>query len=110
MPVHSPVHWNTTKVQNTSGGEIDVQTVPEIAHEGSEQPLPGQLHRRIERHGTEGDQHVCQSQRHYEVIGDHPVDVEKGLKWPSSQLFKWSLTIHSKISIIVDQMDLILPG
>lgn len=40
--------------------EVDVQAVPHVAHEGTEEPLPGQLHRCIERHRTERHEHVGQ--------------------------------------------------
>lgn len=36
--VYSPVHRDTTKMQNAGRGEVNIQTIPQIAQEWTEQP------------------------------------------------------------------------
>lgn len=51
--------------------EVDIQRVPDITHEVAEQPgAVGEFYTGVEAHGPDSNQHICQSQRHDEVVGD----------------------------------------
>ena len=65
-----PVDRDEHEMEDGARAEVDVERVPDVAHEVAEQPLARDLDARIEGHGEHGDEHVGQSQRHDEVIGD----------------------------------------
>ena len=57
------VDADAAEVEDGHGGEVDVQGVPDIAHEVSEEPPAlGDLDAEVEAHGPDGDQHVGQGQ------------------------------------------------
>lgn len=65
-------------MEDGHGGEVDVHRVPQVTHEGPEEPGVGQLDRGVEDHGHESHQHVGQGHGHHEVVGDDPQLVVPG--------------------------------
>lgn len=65
-------------MQDAGRGKVNIQAIVHVAHERPEHPLSaGQLHGGVERHRTEGHQHVGHRQRHDKVIGYNPANETK---------------------------------
>ena len=47
---------------------MNIHRVPEVTHEGAEDPLPRDLQGGVERHGQEGHAQVCTGQGDQEVV------------------------------------------
>lgn len=67
-----PIHTDAAQMQNGRRGKVNVQRVPYVTHEPSEQPRLENLHARVERHREHSDQHVRQGQRDHVVVRDYP--------------------------------------
>jgi len=57
-------------MHDAGGGEVDVETVPHVAHHRSEHPLARDHDGSIKCHRTEGHQHVGDGQRDHKVVGN----------------------------------------
>ena len=67
-----PVHADAAQVKDRRGGEVNVQRVPHVAHEPTEQPLAtGQLGRGVKRHRAHGHQEVGRRQAHHVTVCHH---------------------------------------
>lgn len=65
------INTDATQVENARRTEVNVEAVPDIAHEVPKQPSVEDLNAQVETHGSERDEHVCEGQRHDEVVRDH---------------------------------------
>lgn len=65
-------------MQNASGGEVNIQTIVNIAHEWSEHPFATrQFNGCIKCHRTQRHQHISHCQRNNKVVGDDSIDPVK---------------------------------
>lgn len=55
---HPPVYRNATQMHYAGSGEVNIEAVPDVAHERAKHPSARYLDGGIESHCTEGDQHV----------------------------------------------------
>lgn len=63
-----PIDGYEHEVEYRARAEVNVERVPNVAHEVTEQPLVRQLDARVEGHGEHRHEHVGQGERHHEVV------------------------------------------
>lgn len=65
-----PVDADTAQMEYRSGRKVNVERIPHVAHERTEQPLTAQFDARVEGHRAKRHQHIRHGQTDHVVIGN----------------------------------------
>lgn len=64
------INTDAAEMQNTCCREVHIEGVPNVTHEIAKVPLIRERYDSVERHHTQSDQEIGESQTDHEIVGD----------------------------------------